>query len=364
MKVLTVVGARPQFIKAAVVSRALQAEGVREVVVHTGQHYDDRLSAVFFRELGMRDPAYNLGVGSASHAVQTAQTLSKLEPVIATEGPDRLLVYGDTNSTLAGALAAVKLHIPVDHVEAGLRSFDRDMPEEINRVLTDHVADLLFCPTATAMRNLACEGLQAGVLHVGDVMLDLALETRARAEALPLPAGVAAGDYFLATVHRASNTDYPERLHRVARALVDVATHVGPVVLAAHPRLASRLAAAGADLARVHAVPPLGYLEMQALILHARGVITDSGGVQKEAFFHGVPCVTLRDSTEWVESVEAGMNTLVGDSLERVAEVAARCAGHVSLPPEGLAAFGGGDAAARVARALREAGVERRRWQR
>jgi UDP-GlcNAc3NAcA epimerase len=313
---LTVVGARPQFIKAATVSRALRARaGVREVLVHTGQHYDDNMSSVFFSEMEIPPPDHNLGVGSASHGAQTGQMLAAIEGILMQERPDCLLVYGDTNSTLAGALAACKLHIPVAHVEAGLRSFNRRMPEEMNRVLADHASDLLFAPTETAVTNLAREGIAGPqVVNVGDVMYDAALFYGERAERgsdVLNRLGVAGAPYVLATVHRAENTDDRERLRTILAALAGVAAEL-PVVLPLHPRTRATLARLGmADLVgRVLVTDPLGYLDMVMLERHASLVVTDSGGVQKEAFFHGVPCVTLRDETEWVELVELGWNTL------------------------------------------------------
>jgi UDP-GlcNAc3NAcA epimerase len=362
MTVLTVVGARPQFIKAAVVSRALADAGAREVLVHTGQHYDVRMSDVFFRELQMHEPAYNLGIGSGSHGEQTGRMLADLERVMRQVGPDRVLVYGDTNSTLAGALAAGKLALPVDHVEAGLRSFDKDMPEEINRVLTDRLADQLFCPTHTAVANLQWEGLTEGVLFTGDVMLDLALEARGSARDIALPVGLHENEYFVATIHRAGNTDNPEQLCRIVHALEDVARVVAPVVLPVHPRLAQALERNAVRVDGIRTIEPVGYLAMQGLILRSRGVITDSGGVQKEALFHGKRCVTLRTSTEWVESVDAGMNVLLGDDLSALADEAARCDGSTALDPDILAMFGGGAAARRVADAVISQGSARRRW--
>jgi UDP-N-acetylglucosamine 2-epimerase len=362
--VVAVVGARPQFVKAAIVSRALRTAGVHEVLVHTGQHYDDALSGLFFNELGLPTPDRHLGVGSAPHGEQTGRMVGALEGVIRELQPDRVLVYGDTNSTIAGALAAAKLQVAVDHVEAGLRSFDRDMPEEINRVVTDHVADLLFCPTQTAVQNLEREGIRHGVHLVGDVMLDLALETRDRALSIPLPSAVREGEFFIATIHRASNTDEPVRLRALMNALGRVSREVAPVVLPAHPRLRSRLRDAAVDPDGVRLVEPVGYLEMQGLILRARGVITDSGGVQKEALFHGTRCLTLRDSTEWVESVDAGLNELLGDRLDALPEAAARCGDRTFVPTTVFEQFGGGHAGDRVAALVVEAGRERLRWRR
>lgn len=361
MRVVTIVGARPQFIKAAIVSRALRAEQVDELLVHTGQHYDDRLSDVFFRELGLSTPTFHLGIGSGSHGGQTGKMIVRIETVLAADRPDRVLVFGDTNSTLAGALAASKLHIAVDHVEAGLRSFDRDMPEEINRVLTDHLSDQLFCPTRTGVEQLRREGITEGVVLTGDVMLDLALDAREVALQCPLPNGVRAGEYFVATIHRPANTDDSTRLSAILDTLNAVGTRVGAVVLPVHPRLASSLCSRllGAGVRRIE---PVGYLEMQGLLLRARGVLTDSGGLQKEALFHGVPCITLRDTTEWPESLEAGLNVLAGDRLEDVPSLAAQCQGQRPVPEDVLQAFGGGAAGKRIADAICNAGSGRRRW--
>lgn len=362
MIVLTVVGARPQFIKAALVSRALETAGVREVVVHTGQHYDVQMSDVFFRQLRMRDPDYNLGVGSGGHGEQTGLMLSAIERVLQQVLPDRVLVYGDTNSTLAGSLAAVKLRLPVDHIEAGLRSYDRDMPEEINRVLTDQLSDQLMCPTQTAVSNLRHEGITEGVLLTGDVMLDLALEMRPLSLQTALPAGVQAEGYFVATLHRPSNTDEPLRLRRILTALDDVAGRIAPVVLPVHPRLAAAMKHHAIATTHVRTIAPLGYLEMQGLVARSRAVITDSGGVQKEALFHGKQCLTLRDSTEWLETVQANMNVLLGDNVESLCDYAASCGGVAEGHNDALALFGNGRASACIADAVVSRAAERRRW--
>lgn len=362
MLVASVVGARPQFIKASLVSRALAASGIREYMIHTGQHYDDLMSDVFFRELGLRATDCNLGIGSGSHGQQTGRMIAEIERVLGDVRPGRVLVYGDTNSTLAAALAAAKLRIPVDHVEAGVRSFDRDMPEELNRILTDQLADLLLCPTQTAVSNLAREGLSAGARVVGDVMLDLAIECTPLATRIALPSGLCEGEYFLATIHRAENTDDVERLTRLLDGLEAIARQVAPVLLPAHPRLQSRLEEYGRKPIGLRLVPPVGYVESQALIRRARGVITDSGGIQKEALFHGVPCVTLRPTTEWVESVDAGMNTLVDDDVDALARAAAEAHGRVPVPASVSRLFGDGRAALAIASAIRDAGVGRRRW--
>ncbi len=361
MRVLTVVGARPQFIKAAIVSRALRDAGVDELLVHTGQHYDDRLSEIFFRELELARPLFHLGIGSGSHGAQTGRMIAEIEKVVERERPDRVLVFGDTNSTLAGALAAAKLHVAVDHVEAGLRSYDRDMPEEVNRVVADHLCDLLFCPTPNAVRQLAREGITEGVSFVGDVMLDLAVEARGPAMGRALPAGLRPGAYFVATIHRPANTDDPGRLRSIVATLESVGRDIAPVVLPVHPRLAASLGSERPAIDGVICIEPVGYLDMQGLVLRARGVLTDSGGLQKEALFHGVPCITLRDTTEWPESVDAGFNVLAGNGLTTVGPLAERCAGRRPVPPGVLEGFGGGEAGPRIAAAVRGAASSRRR---
>jgi UDP-GlcNAc3NAcA epimerase len=315
VKILTVVGNRPQFIKAAAVSGPLRAAH-EELLVHTGQHYDDALSAVFFRELGLAQPERELGIGGSSNTSQLARMLAALEPLLAAERPDAVLVYGDTNSTLAGALAAAGAQVPVIHVEAGMRSFDRTMPEERNRVLADHLAELLLCASQTAAENLNAESVGGRVEVVGDVMVDVALRLQpaAREDAATLGAhGVRRGEYLLLTAHRAGNVDDPARLRRLVELIRALPA---PVVFPLHPRTRARLDAAGlldelAGVAGLRVTEPLGYLELAALLCQARAVLTDSGGVQKEAYLAGVPCVTLRANTEWVETVQAGWNTLV-----------------------------------------------------
>lgn len=330
MKILTVVGARPQFIKAAMVSRALSAYNtgqvagslLREVLVHTGQHYDEYMSSVFFQDLQIPAPAYHLGIGSGSHGRQTGLMLEGLERVMEQERPDMVLVYGDTNSTLAGSLAAGKLHIPVAHVEAGLRSYNRAMAEEINRVLTDHLSALLFCPTAHAVKNLSLEGIVKGVHLVGDVMAE-ALEASlplARSRSTVLARlSLEPKTYHLATVHRAENTDQKENLERILWALVRLDC---PVVFPCHPRTQKMIEQFGLvsvlEGSRVRLVEPVGYLEMLCLEADAAVILTDSGGVQKEAFWLGVPCVTLRNETEWVETLEDARNVTVGTHPEAI----------------------------------------------
>lgn len=325
MKLLTVVGARPQFIKAAAVSRVIRQEfshQLSEVLVHTGQHFDSNMSQVFFDELEIPKPHYHLEIGGGSHGAMTGRMLEAIEKVLLSEKPDCVLVYGDTNSTLAGALAAAKLHIPVAHVEAGLRSFNKKMPEEINRVLTDHVSSILFCPTETAENNLKKEGITSGVYNVGDVMFDVALFYREKAVAkshILTELEIKPKEFTLATCHRAENTDHPDRLKEILSALHEIAGFV-PVILPLHPRTKKSVADLGLQgfLEKVRVTEPLSYLDMVALEQSARMIITDSGGVQKEAFFYEVPCITIRDETEWVETVESGWNTLVGASRDRI----------------------------------------------
>ncbi len=352
MKVASVVGARPQFIKAAPVSRALR-KVADEVLVHTGQHYDRELSAVFFEELDIPQPDVNLGVGSGTHGWQTGQMLMGIEEILLEEAPDRVLVYGDTNSTLAGALAAAKLHIPVAHVEAGLRSFNRRMPEEHNRVLTDHAADLLFCPTQTAVDNLAREGITEGVHLVGDVMFDALLYNAAlaeeRSEALTR-LHLTPGHYALVTVHRPRNTDHPARLRAILSALEEVGRMM-PLMFPAHPRTrqaidnlqptSGRVAPFSSDL---RVIEPVGYLDMLALEQHADVILTDSGGVQKEAYLFEKPCITLREETEWVETVEAGWNVLVGADRDAIVAAARDFRPRGTPPP----LFGDGHASERI----------------
>lgn len=312
-KVLTVVGARPQFIKAAAVSRAIRdTDGLEEVMVHTGQHFDADMSDVFFRELDIPAPSHRLEIHGGGHGDMTGRMLSAIEPILIAEKPDWVVVYGDTNSTLAGALAAAKLHIPIVHVEAGLRSFNRRMPEEINRVLTDHLSALQLCPTTQAVENLAAEGIRTGVHHVGDVMYDatvFAVKQSAGHSAILPELSLTAGAYAVATVHRAENTDDPERLRSIVAYLQDEARH-HPIVLPLHPRTRQAVQRTGLSLDGLKVIGPVGYLDMAKLLHGAAAVYTDSGGLQKEAYFHRVPCTTLRDETEWVETVTHGWNRL------------------------------------------------------
>ncbi len=323
MKIASIVGARPNFVKLAPLSRAIRSAGITEQILHTGQHYDYELDRIFFDELQIPSPHRHLGVGSGSHGHQTGLMLTGIEEVFLTEPPDIALVFGDTNTTLAGALAAAKLHIPVAHVEAGLRSYDRRMPEEINRVLVDHCSDLLFCPTETSVQNLRREGVTEGVYLTGDVMADILGDCLAIAErdsTVLSHLDVRPGAYLLSTIHRAENTDNPARLRSIMDALAMLGGDI-PVVFPCHPRTEARLDALGIlELvkASVRLIPPVGYLDMLVLEKNARRILTDSGGVQKEAFLLRVPCVTLRDTTEWVETVKAGWNILVGAEYDRI----------------------------------------------
>ncbi|HJQ93365.1 MAG TPA: UDP-N-acetylglucosamine 2-epimerase (non-hydrolyzing) [Candidatus Thermoplasmatota archaeon] len=349
MKVLTVVGARPQFIKMAPVSRALAAVGAREVVVHTGQHYDDGMSGVFFRELGIREPDHHLQVGSGRHGKQTAAALERIEEVMLDERPDVALVYGDTNSTLAGGLAATKLHVPLAHVEAGPRTGDRHMPEEVNRLVVDHISDLLFAPTPAALGHLRREGLGDRSHFVGDVMVDALHESidRARSSDVLGRVGAKAKGFVLATIHRADNTDDPRRLAGILDGLRDLAQ---PVVFPVHPRTKKAMAVAGLPVgANVRLIPPVGYLDMIALEASAAAIVTDSGGVQKEAYLAGVPCVTVQDATAWPETVESGWNRLVKPQAKAIADAVA--AARPGKPGE---AFGRPGASRAIARLLQE----------
>jgi UDP-N-acetylglucosamine 2-epimerase len=342
MKVVTIVGARPQFIKAAPLSRALRLHHT-EILVHTGQHYDDNMSAVFFNELEISLPDYNLGIGSALHGAQTGAMLSGIEPVLLREHPDWVLIYGDTNSSLAGALAAAKLHIRVAHVEAGLRSFNRRMPEEVNRVVADHLSDLLLCPSQTAVDNLANEGILVGVHLVGDVMADAlayAVERASTRSNILERLGLTERGYLLATVHRPENTDNVLHLQDILAAFGEIRE---PIVFPIHPRTRKALESAGLGTPSgdLRLIDPVGYLDMVQLESSARMILTDSGGMQKEAYWLGVPCVTLREETEWVETVQTGWNQVVGADRQRIVQAvqsSSRPADHPQLYVDGSAA--------------------------
>lgn len=348
MKIVTVVGARPQFIKSGPVSRALDRAGIGEILIHTGQHYDLNMSDIFFEALGLRSPAHHMGLGSGTHGKMTGEMLASIEKVLIDEPADGMLVYGDTNSTLAGALAAAKLHVPVFHVEAGLRSFNRRMPEEINRVLTDHVSSLLFCPTPVAVEHLRSEGVTAGVHMVGDVMKDGIDYWQSQSTAVASDQSRESQSYYLATVHRQENVDSPDRLAAILAAFSRLDL---PVVLPLHPRTKNKLQETG-ELSRlssnIEIIEPVGYGDMLELLASAKAMLTDSGGVQKEAYMLGVPCITLRDETEWVETVDAGWNTLVGADTDAI--VAAVQREVTELPHPDL--YGDGHASDRIASSI------------
>ena len=359
MKILTIVGARPQFIKAASVSRAIQqynqnnSDPIQEIIVHTGQHYDKNMSDVFFAEMQIPKPDYHLGIGGSSHGAMTGRMLEKIEEVILQEKPDVVLVYGDTNSTLAGALAAVKLHIPVAHVEAGLRSFNMNMPEEVNRVLTDQISRWLFCPTETAVKNLEREGFkdrsQAVVKNVGDVMYDASVFYQKVAKPSdPIASLIQEFDdnFYLSTVHRAENTDDPVRLRNIMEAL-DTISKITPVVLPLHPRTQKLL---NSDIHNIRLIDPVGYFDMIVLLSKCKAVFTDSGGLQKEAYFFQKPCITLREETEWVELVEYGFNTLVGSDKNTIIASEPSLDGKINNYDRHL--YGTGDASIKIVKML------------
>lgn len=349
MKFASVVGARPQFIKLAPVSRAIRQRH-QEVIIHTGQHYDVRMSGEFFDELAIPSPDYHLEIGSGAHGAQTGRMLEAIEMVLLKERPDGVIVFGDTNSTLAAALAAAKLSIPIAHIEAGLRSFNRAMPEEVNRIITDHVSSRLYCPTAMAQQHLLREGIVQGVEVVGDVMYDVLLQVQpelaSRAFTLLKPLGLAPSEYVLATIHRAGNTDDPNTMGRIAQALSDARL---PVVFPVHPRTHKRIQEYGLSWgSQIRLIEPVGYRDMLALEQSAFCVVTDSGGVQKEAFLLGVPCVTVREETEWPETIETGWNILAGSDPQAIVTAIHR--------PKPVAPntkpFGCGDAAWRIEQSL------------
>lgn len=353
MKILTVIGARPQFIKASVVSAAIKnTEDLSEEIIHTGQHFDTNMSNIFFDQLGIPKPHYQLDINSGSHGSMTGRMLEAIEKICLESKPDRLMVYGDTNSTLAGALAASKLHIPVAHIEAGLRSFNMRMPEEINRILTDQVSDILFCPTETAIRNLKNEGFESKpvqVLNVGDVMQDSSMffaERAIKGEAL---IDIPDSNFIVATLHRAENTDEPVRLKAIVEALNYIHQHILPVVLPLHPRTQKVVKSLGLKLEML-VLEPVGYLEMIWLLKHCSAVVSDSGGVQKEAFFFKKPCITMRDQTEWVELIEHGVNVLAGADTQKIIEYTKAMLDKTVEDPFNL--YGGGQASQNIANVL------------
>lgn len=353
MKILTVIGARPQFIKASVVSAAIQKSSeLQEKIIHTGQHFDANMSNIFFDQLGIPKPDYQLDINSGSHGAMTGRMLEAIEKICLEEKPDRLMVYGDTNSTLAGALAASKLHIPVAHIEAGLRSFNMHMPEEINRILTDQVSDILFCPTETAVKNLKNEGFNTKsvkVLNVGDVMQDSSMFFAERAVKSVVLDSIPETGFIVATLHRAENTDVPERLKAIIAALNYIHHHIQPVVLPLHPRTQKVVKSLGLELEMI-VLEPVGYLEMIWLLKHCSAVVSDSGGVQKEAFFFKKPCITMRDQTEWVELIENGVNVLAGANTQKIIELTQTMLHKNIDDPFNL--YGGGQASQNIVNVL------------
>jgi UDP-N-acetylglucosamine 2-epimerase (non-hydrolysing) len=348
VRIVSIVGARPQFVKLAAVGAQIHDSGIEHLIIHTGQHYDQAMSESFFTELRIPAPDVNLGIGSGTHSQQTGAMLMALEPVLLEMSPDWTLVYGDTNSTLAGALVAAKAGLPVAHLEAGLRSFNRSMPEEINRVVVDHASDLLLAPTETAHTNLADEGLEDRAVMTGDVMADVCLSTAAQVKSTPPHAiSLPSGDFVLATLHRPYNTDEPDRLQAIIKALAHIPV---PVLLPVHPRLASRAADQGLQLrvGSVHPVAPLSYPELIFAAMSARAVVTDSGGLQKEAYLLGVPCTTVRSETEWVETLVDDWNVLCSDDLDHLPTITLRTRPGTQRPP----VYGAGHAAEAVVAAL------------
>lgn len=350
MKILTVVGTRPQFIKACMLSRAFKATRlIEETIANTGQHYDDNMSTAFIDQLQLPKPDYDLGIGSGSHGKQTARMLAKLEDVMLTEEPDMVLVYGDTNSTLAGSLAAAKLKIPVAHVESGLRSFNKNMPEEINRITADHLSDFLFCPSGTNVSNLRREGIEKGVYLTGDIMYDAVVHFKPMAirySSIRENLSLREGHYYLATIHRAENTDDPKRLKSICEALKQLDKNV---IIPLHPRTRRQLnqhcLLDDEMLSSMTIVEPLDYFDMLALATGARAILTDSGGLQKEAYILGVPCITLRDETEWEETVQTGWNQLAGADTQQILDTLQT----YQQPNEHLPLFGDGKAAWTIA---------------
>lgn len=324
MKIITIIGARPQFVKAGVVSNALKSVNVSEVIVHTGQHYDLSMSDIFFKEMNIPSPAYNLGIHNLSHGAMTGRMIEKIEDILIREKPQLTLVYGDTNSTLAGALASVKLHIPIAHVEAGLRSFNTKMPEEINRILTDRISKFLFCPTEAAVQNLMNEGfgqMDCNIYNTGDVMYDTLLQHSNKAVATSTVINsleLSGKEFVLVTLHRAENTDQPDRLHSILEAFSEIAQDT-TIVWPIHPR-ARKMLPAGVHIKNLVMTDPVGYMDMLALLHHCRLVMTDSGGLQKEAYMMKKFCVTLRDQTEWVELLQTGTNIIAGSSRKKIVD--------------------------------------------
>jgi UDP-GlcNAc3NAcA epimerase len=358
MKIVTIIGARPQFIKAATISRLIKKSiGIDEFIVHTGQHFDSNMSDIFFKELDIPEPNFHLGIGGGNHGEQTGKMLQAIEKVLLDEKPDWVLVYGDTNSTLAGALAAAKLHIPVAHVEAGLRSFNKKMPEEINRILTDHISSILFSPTETASKNLISEGIEvSNIREVGDVMFDAALyyaEKSEKESTIISKLNLKRKGYILATIHRAENTDNSDRLLHIFAQLEQLSKDYN-IVLPLHPRTKKNLDVHHWDFknSKINFIDPVGYLDMVMLEKNSQLIITDSGGVQKEAFFHHVPCITLRNETEWVELVNTGFNTLIIDISTLPNIVSTSLSKSYNFERHNL--YGNGDASSKIVKILKQ----------
>jgi len=362
MKILSIIGARPQFIKAALASRRLRERGIKEILVHTGQHYDFNMSDIFFQELKLLKPDYHLGIGSGSHGEQTGEMLIEIEKVLLQEKPDIVLVYGDTNTTLAGALATAKLHIPVAHIEAGLRSYNKRMPEEINRVLTDHCSDILFAPTDTAVGNLKREGITKGVFKVGDVMFDIALEVKNRVdgEKILTKYSLKPKNFILVTIHRAENTDIKENLESIWKALKDIANSGIKVFFPVHPRTKKALENYGLVNGKISKnlvmTEPVSYFEMVVIESNAKVIITDSGGVQKEGYFFKTPCIIPRNETEWLELVEIGWNKVVGNKGENIVEETMKVYREDVNNKKWTDFYGGGRASERIVEVLKNYG--------
>jgi UDP-GlcNAc3NAcA epimerase len=355
IKWIDIVGARPQFVKLSPILKSIQKHNqspfqikIEEILIHTGQHYDENMSRVFFEEFNLKAPDYHLGIGSLSQPEQTAEILKHCSFVLAKEKPDVVVVYGDTNSTLGGALAAAKLNLPIAHVEAGIRSFNKKMQEEINRILADHISSFLFCPTQTAVENLKHEGVTKGVCFAGDVMYDAILQNipfAEKHEGILKQIGIAPQKYFIATVHRAENTDAPEKLSAILNGLQDVAKKIAPVVIPLHPRTRNRLETLRVSISGLIVIEPLSYLEMLVLLKNAKGILTDSGGLQKEAYFLQIPCVTLREDTEWVETLDTGWNVLAGFDSKKIVESLMQV---LESPKKNLPLFGDGNASDKI----------------
>jgi UDP-N-acetylglucosamine 2-epimerase len=342
MKIISIIGARPQFIKYSALTKEIR-KSHKDILIHTGQHYDYNMNKVFFDEMGIPEPDYNLGIGSGTHGHQTGKMLTQIEDILTHEHPDLVMVYGDTNSTLAGALAAVKMHIKIAHVEAGLRSFDKSMPEEINRILTDHCSDLLFCPTQTAVNNLKQEGLSTGVYLTGDVMVDALNNNKDIAEHSTIldSLKLTAKHYIVVTIHRASNTDNEENLKTISQCLIELSKHGTTIVFPLHPRTAKLLKNYGLYdeiKRRIKIIDPLGYFDFLKLMRYAEKILTDSGGIQKESYILKVPCITLRENTEWIETIEDGWNVLAGTNANKIV----RMAREFDTPQNYSALFGTG----------------------